>query len=119
MIRIVRGGTLDNTSWLKPTAHFWTRSAQAWVQLPEGATLYETQPNDTPRRFVDEIYRSANGDRWQLIREDGRQFVRHEPNHASGGRVTETDVDKFLERTGASPENLALMELLTRLREKD
>jgi hypothetical protein len=44
-VRIVRGGTLDDTSWLKPTTHFYTRSKQPWVILPEGATIYETQPN--------------------------------------------------------------------------
>jgi hypothetical protein len=44
MIRRVRGGTLDDTSWLKPTAHFWTRSKQPWVVLPEGAQVFETQP---------------------------------------------------------------------------
>ena len=74
MIRIVRGGTFDDTTWLKPTAHFWTRSKQPWVALTEGATLYETQPNSAPRRVIDEIYRSSNGDRWQLIREDGQRL---------------------------------------------
>ena len=60
----------------------------------------------------EEIYRSANGDRWLLIRE--RNLVRHEPNLTSGGRVTETDVSEFLERTGLSPENQALRALLER-----
>jgi len=41
-----------------------------------------------------------------------RSFVRHEPNLASGGRVTDTDVEEFLNRTGSSPENLALQALL-------
>jgi hypothetical protein len=115
MLRVARGGTLDDTSWLTPTAHFWTRSAQPWVKLREGATVYETQPNGATPRLVDEIYRSSNGDRWQLIREVGRRFVRHEPNFASGGLATETDVDRFLESTGTSPENLALRKLLDRL----
>lgn len=119
MVRVVRGGTLDDTSWLKPTAHFWRRSAQPWVQLPEGATAYETQPNGAPPRLVDEIYRSSNGDLWQLIRENNRRLVRHEPNLASGGRATEADVDTFLERTGESPESLALRELLNRLGNTD
>jgi hypothetical protein len=44
MIRRVRGGTLDDTSWLRPTAHFWTRSKQNWVVLPEGDQVFETQP---------------------------------------------------------------------------
>jgi hypothetical protein len=43
MVRVVRGGTLDDTSWLRPTTHFWTRSAQPWVGL-EGEQ-YETQPD--------------------------------------------------------------------------
>jgi hypothetical protein len=28
----LRAGTLDDTSWLVPVAHFFTRSAQPWVQ---------------------------------------------------------------------------------------
>ena len=44
-VRIVRGGTLDDTSWLKPTVHFWTRSAQAWVTLPSDTVIHETQPD--------------------------------------------------------------------------
>ena len=42
--RIVRAGTLDDTSWVRPTTHFWTRSKQPWVVLPEGDVIYETQP---------------------------------------------------------------------------
>ena len=42
--RIVRGGTLDDTSWLRPTTHFWTRNKQPWVVLPAGDKIYETQP---------------------------------------------------------------------------
>ena len=63
---------------------------------------------------TDDFYRSSNGDRWQLIRDtaSGRCFVRHEPNLSSGGRTTDTDVDESLNRTGSSPENLALRALL-------
>ena len=42
--RIVRGGTLDDTSWLNPTAHLFMRSKQPWVIIPEGASVYETVP---------------------------------------------------------------------------
>jgi len=42
--RVVRGGTLDDTSWLRPTTHYWTRSAQPWIIFPAGVTIYETQP---------------------------------------------------------------------------
>ena len=45
MIRRVRGGTLDDTSWLKPAAHFWTSSKQPWVVLPEGGEVFATQPD--------------------------------------------------------------------------
>jgi len=44
--RNVRAGTLDDTSWLHPTVHFWTRSKQPWVALPKGAQSFETQPVD-------------------------------------------------------------------------
>jgi hypothetical protein len=43
--RNVKPGTLDDTSWLEPTIHFWTRSAQKWVEIPEDAIRYETQPD--------------------------------------------------------------------------
>jgi hypothetical protein len=40
----VRGGTLDDTSWLRPTSHIWIRSKQPWVKLPEGDEVFEGQP---------------------------------------------------------------------------
>jgi hypothetical protein len=45
-LAVVRPGTLDDTSWLEPVAHLWTRSAQPWVEIPEGAVRYETQPKE-------------------------------------------------------------------------
>src|SRR5215472_10171837 len=47
-VRNVRGGTLDDTSWLRPTAHIWTRSRQPWVPIPEGGRNFETQPPGDP-----------------------------------------------------------------------
>ena len=41
---VVRAGMLDDTSWLQPVAHLWTRSAQPWFTFPEGVTKYATQP---------------------------------------------------------------------------
>jgi len=43
--RNIKPGTLDDTTWLRPTIHFWTRSAQKWVNIPEDAVRYETQPD--------------------------------------------------------------------------
>ena len=43
---VVRPGTLDDRSWLRPVAHLWLRSAQPWVVIPEGVARYETQPED-------------------------------------------------------------------------
>ena len=45
-VRTIRGGTLDDKSWLKPTAHLWTRSKQPWITLPAGDRIFETQPED-------------------------------------------------------------------------
>jgi hypothetical protein len=32
----VKAGTLDDTSGLKPTAHYWTKRKQPWVVIPDG-----------------------------------------------------------------------------------
>jgi hypothetical protein len=45
-LAVVRPGTLDDTSWLKPQAHLWTRSAQRWFAFPKGVPRYEMQPKD-------------------------------------------------------------------------
>ena len=42
----LRAGTLEDTAWVRPTVHFWIRSAQPWVILPEGDMHFETQPED-------------------------------------------------------------------------
>jgi hypothetical protein len=34
-LRGVRSGTLDDTSWLRPTVHFWTRNKPPWIILSE------------------------------------------------------------------------------------
>jgi hypothetical protein len=43
LVRRVRAGTLDEPSWVRPTAHFFTRSKQPWVTLPEGDAIFEAQ----------------------------------------------------------------------------
>ncbi len=41
----VKPGTLDDTSWLVPDMHLWTRNKQSWVILPDGVEAFETQPS--------------------------------------------------------------------------
>ena len=61
-----------------------------------------------------ELYRSANGDRWSLVRdaESGRVIVRHEPNPSSGGRPSDVEVGDFLVRGGLGPEKQELLRLI-------
>jgi hypothetical protein len=63
-----------------------------------------------------EIYRSSNGDRWYLVQEPGsdRGYVRHQPNPASGGQSSLTDVRAFLAE-GHGPQHEALLRLLGRV----
>jgi hypothetical protein len=42
----VQAGTLDDTSWLVPIAHIWTKSAQPWVTIPSDVLAFEGQPED-------------------------------------------------------------------------
>ena len=39
----VRAGTLDDTTWLRPTRHIWAKRKQAWVVIPEGDEVFEGQ----------------------------------------------------------------------------
>ena len=63
---------------------------------------------------ITEIYRSSNGDCWQLVRtiDPASTSVRHIPNTSSGGRATDTTVAEFLSTNGPGPEFTALRRLL-------
>ena len=40
----VKAGSLDDTSWLEPVGHIWTRSRQSWVTFDERCYVHETEP---------------------------------------------------------------------------
>ena len=42
----IKAGTLDDTSWLVPAGHIWTRSKQPFVQIGADELNYQTQPAD-------------------------------------------------------------------------
>ena len=46
VINVVQAATLDDTRWLQPIAHIWTRSAQPWVSIPTDVLLYEKEAAD-------------------------------------------------------------------------
>lgn len=66
---------------------------------------------------VDDVYRSSNGDLWQLVRDapGGRMLVRHTPNASSGGAASEMSVEEFLAINGSGPEHEALRLLLDKI----
>lgn len=37
----VKAGTLDDTSWLRPDAHYWARRHQSWLALPRDVPVVE------------------------------------------------------------------------------
>ena len=41
----LKAGSLDDTSWLRPAGHIWTKSAQTWMPL-DGAFAFEGEPPD-------------------------------------------------------------------------
>ena len=63
------------------------------------------------------LYRSANGDKWDLARDTatGRVFIRHEANEPSGGQVTEIEIGDFLTSDGHGPEHAQLLRLIGKL----
>lgn len=42
----LRGGTLDDTSWIEPVGDIWVKSKQPWVQIPPDRIQVERQPSD-------------------------------------------------------------------------
>jgi hypothetical protein len=40
----IKAGTLDDTSWVTPAVHMFTRSAMACSVIPEGVAKFETTP---------------------------------------------------------------------------
>lgn len=42
----LKPGTLDDTSWLRPTHHVFARSAQPWFVFPQDAEVFDTAPAD-------------------------------------------------------------------------
>ena len=40
-LSVMRPGTLDDKSIIRPVAHIFTRSAQPWFQFPEGVAKFE------------------------------------------------------------------------------
>ena len=43
-LHFIKAGTLDDKSWLRPTMHVWTDSAQPWVEIPAGMTKFPKNP---------------------------------------------------------------------------
>ena len=121
---------MPNASFLRQQSQKCLRLAAACTdqtmtdQLSKMAVEYQSKANamDEPPCVesesptcpeTKELYSSANGDVWYLVRyrQSGKVFVRHQPNVNSGGQVSETDVDAFLRRSGNPPEKQAILEL--------
>ena len=59
-VTIVKPGTLDDTTWLQPVGHIWTRSAQRWFDIPDETVNYEAQPPDLSQ-LIEAWARQAKG----------------------------------------------------------
>jgi hypothetical protein len=55
-VTVLKPGTLDDTSWLRPAGDIWTRSKQPWVALPADAPHFPTQAD--PARLT-ELWRGG------------------------------------------------------------
>jgi hypothetical protein len=38
---VLKAGSLDDRSWVKPAAHVWTSSKQPWCDVPAGVAVFE------------------------------------------------------------------------------
>ena len=46
-VTFVKGGSLDDASWIQPSFHIWCDSAQPWDKLPQDATCVPKNPPPT------------------------------------------------------------------------
>jgi hypothetical protein len=46
-LNYVMGGLFDDTSWIRPCAHIFTRNAQPWIVIPTDVPTYATQPDQS------------------------------------------------------------------------
>lgn len=42
---IIKAGSFDDTSWIKPAVHVWCDSAQPWVEIPQNVAKF---PGNAP-----------------------------------------------------------------------
>ena len=42
----LRAGTFDDTRWVEPAGHIWTKSAQSWMTFRDDDILCDVQPTD-------------------------------------------------------------------------
>jgi hypothetical protein len=45
-LAVLEPGTLDDTTWLRPVGHIWTRSAQPWIVISDDSLDYREQPGE-------------------------------------------------------------------------
>ena len=57
----IKAGTLDDTSWLVPAGHIWTRSKQPFMTFSADAICYEAQP-ETGDETLNERWRAMTTD---------------------------------------------------------
>lgn len=54
----LKPGTLEDTSILEPDYHTWVKRKLRWVQIPEGVSLFDTEP-----RSVEEVMAAVRATR--------------------------------------------------------
>ncbi len=40
----LKPANISDTSWIKPSAHFWVSEKQEWFQIPDDVPQFQTQP---------------------------------------------------------------------------
>ena len=59
----LKAGSLDDSSWLRPVGHIWTRSAQPWLPLDRmaGPMSYEREP-ERDDELIDHYRTAGSGE---------------------------------------------------------
>ena len=57
-IASIDAGTFDDTSWLVPAGHIWTKSAQPWLTLPADVLQFPEAPGEEGMRAMVRAWKS-------------------------------------------------------------
>ena len=109
----LRAGTLDDTGWLIPVAHLYTRSAQAWIQPAAGAECHALQAPRFQQRWRSNGVRCGRNSSLKNSSSLGNRLKAWRIGHGLGGRFWTNSIEEKGEKRHLGPRRNPRRRILT------